>query len=204
MKFLKNILSLFGESPRRETKWKMTHDAAFTFRMGAGFAGAVTRTHPVGIEPCLISVANPITAFGQAVLVDSGDTNKGMRPLSSGDQAATTIEGVTVRPFPFQQQTTSNLSGAVALGTPGTPPGGGNIVDILRQGYILVSVVGTPVKGGAVFIWTAANSGQHVQGGFEAATPGGNGMGITGVGSGKTFFNGGPDANGLVELAYNI
>lgn len=202
MKFLKTILSLLGPSSRK-VNWKMTHDAAFTFRMPAGFAGAVTRTHPVGIEPCLISVTNPVTAFGQPVVVDAADTNKGMRPLAAADQSLTTIEGITVRPFPFQQQTTSNLAGAVTLGTAGTPPTSG-VIDILRQGYILVPVNGSPIKGGAVFIWTAASSGVHVQGGFEAATPGGSGMQISGVGSGKTFFNGGPDANGLVELAYNI
>ena len=31
-----------------------TRDVAFTFRMGAGFAGDVNRTHPASIEPVMI------------------------------------------------------------------------------------------------------------------------------------------------------
>lgn len=171
-----------------------TRDIAITYRMQAGFQGDVNRTHPASIEPCLIDASAPPTAYGQGVLVDP--TTQGVRPLVAGDQALTAIYGVTVRPYPLQAGSTTNF-GATVIG-PATPPVTGPM-DILRSGYIMVPVVGSPVKGGAVYIWTAASSGSHVQGGFEAVSPAGNGMQVVG-----SYFNGGPDANGICELEFNV
>lgn len=172
-------------------------DAAFTFRMGAGFVGDVNRTHPATIEPALVDASAPPTLFGQAVLVDP--TTQGVRPLVAGDQALTTIYGITVRPYPFQQSTASLANAQANLGAAAPPASGA--IDVLRSGYIMVSVVGSPVKGGAVYIWTAAASGSHVQGGFEATDPTSNGMRVDAP---KTYFNGAPDSTGIVELGFNI
>ena len=70
-------------------------------------------------------------------------------------------------------------------------------MDILRAGYITVPVVGAPVQGGAVFIWIAASSGNHVQGGFEDQASAGNTIALD---TSKYFFNNAPDADGYVEL----
>jgi hypothetical protein len=75
-----------------------------------------------------------------------------------------------------------------------------NAVDVCRQGYIGVTVNGATRKGGTVYVWSAATAAPHVQGGFEAATPGANGFALPA----SCTFQGAADANGNVELAFNI
>lgn len=173
---------------------------AFQYRMGAGFPGDVNRTHPASILPCLVDASAPPTLFGQAVLVDP--TTQGVRPVVTADGTGITdIFGVTVRPYPFQQQAATNY-GAVGFGA-GTPPEPGAI-DVLRAGYIMIQLnnyaADPSVKAGAVFIWVAASSGQHVMGGFEAEASGGN----TAALSPRYFFNSSPDANGITELGVSL
>jgi hypothetical protein len=173
--------------------------AAFTFRAGAGFPGAVTRQENSIIEPVLIDASAPPLLFGVPVVIDP--TTQGIRPLVAGDSALTTFYGVLVRPFPTSTASATNF-GAVPLGTAGVPPTSGP-ADVLVSGYINVQVpVGSTaaVKNGAVFIWIAATSGVHIQGGFETAASGGNTIAIAGT----THFNGPQDANGIIELVFNI
>lgn len=171
-------------------------DAAFQFRMGAGFPGDVNRTHPATIEPVLIDATSPPTAFGQPVLVDP--TSQGVRPFAAGDTAITTAYGMSVRPYPFQQSSASNF-GSAAFGT-GAPPATG-VMDVLRAGYIMAKLPTgeTSVKGGAVYVWCAASTGVHVQGGIESAASAGNTAALAGV-----TFNGAPDADGTVEVVFNV
>lgn len=170
-----------------------TCDAAFQFRMGSGFAGDVNRTHPATIEPCLNDVGTPVLFYGEAVLVDT--TNQSVQPFGAGDTAVTVAYGVSVRPYPFQQSSASNF-GEAAFGD-ATPPAGA--IDILRAGYIMAKVTGTPTKGQPVHVWCAASAGAHVQGQFEAVADAGNTATLA-----NATFNGSPDANGVVEIAFNI
>jgi hypothetical protein len=173
-----------------------TVDTAFTFRMGAGFAGDVNRGHPASIQPSLISPNNPVTAYGQPVVIDtSGGANGGVRPLSAGDTALTDIWGITVRPYPIQQPTTANNYGAVPYGGAIVPPAL-QPIDIMRGGYMMVSVVGAPARGGTVYIWCAASGGGHIQGGFEAAASGGN----TATLAAPWAWNSPADSNGIAEI----
>ena len=172
-----------------------TCDTAFTFRMGAGFAGDVNRGHPASILPCLIDPTNPVTAFGVPVITVAA--SNGVRPFAAGDTAVTDAFGVSVRPFPYQQATTSNNYGAVAYGA-GTPS---NLqpIDILRAGYIMVPVVGAVTKGAPVYVWCAASTGAHVQGGFEASA------GTTAaLATPKFQWNGPADSTGIAELSITL
>jgi len=181
--------------------------AAFTFRAGAGFPGAVSRQENSTIEPVLIDASAPPLLYGVPVIIDA--TTAGIRPLVAGDTAITNIYGVLVRPFPTSQFSVSNY-GNTPLGGAGIPPASGP-ADVLTRGYIIVQVpIGTTVatKNSAVFVWIAATSGVHIQGGFETVASGGNTIAIAGssyiTGQGNTHFNGPQDANGLIELAFNI
>src|ERR1022692_1518366 len=98
-----------------------TRDIAITFRMAAGYAGAVNRTHPVSIEPCLIDYSSPPLYYGQGVVIDP--TTQGVRPLVAGDSGLTDVYGITVRPFPLQQ-TTGTLPLSSAIGAAKPPAGG--------------------------------------------------------------------------------
>lgn len=188
---------------------RYTRDVAFQFRMGAGFLGDVNRTHPVTIEPVLLSVTNPTpTTYGQAVVVDTGDPNSGVRALASGDSALTQVYGFLVRPFPIQATPTASFGAPASLDTSSsfaTPPTSGP-VDIMRSGYMIGKInsgITAPKKGGTVFIWVAATSSNHVQFFLETAASSGNTVALTGAGSIATF-QGPADSNGLVEFAFNI
>lgn len=194
---LKSIFARFGR--REKGKFvgrRHTNDVAFQFRMGAGFVGDVNRVHPMSVEPALVDPINPSPAYGVPVVVNPA--NNGLRPLSAGDQALLDVYGVLVRPFPIQQRTGSD---AAAIGA-AVPPVAGAI-DVMRSGYMMVQLNNGAVvaKGGQVFIWTAASAGNHVQGGFEGAAVGGSGIALP---AGKYQFNGPADANGIVEIAWNI
>ena len=169
-----------------------TCDVAFAYRMGAGFAGDVNRTHPASIEPVLVDTTTPPDAYGQAVLINAaGDA---VRKLAAADSAVTDIYGVLVRPYPTQQASASNF-GAATLGA-AVPPASG-IADVLKDGYIMVNLPagGVVKKGGQVFVWIAADSGSHKAGGFEAAASGGNTIALS-----NAKFNGAADASGNVEI----
>lgn len=175
---------------------------AFQFRMPAGFPGDVNRTHPAEIEATLIDASAPPTLYGQFVLMDA--TTQGVRPYAAGDasDSVTSIPwGVTVRPFPTQQTTTGTAYGAIGFGA-ATPPVAG-IIDVARNALIMGQLnvgVTAPVKGGRVYIWCAATSGNHIQGGIETAASSGNTVEL----DQRFVFNSPPDANGVVELSVNI
>jgi len=170
---------------------------AFPFRMGAGFAGDVNRTHPASVEPALNDATNPVLLPGLACVASaSGNT---VRQMAAGDTALTDIWGVLVRAFPTQQVTATLAYGQVAYGA--VAPGTVQPVDVLRSGYILVPVNGAVVKGGAVYIWVAASAGAHVQGGFESAATGGSTMTLS---TGRAYWNGPADSTGIAELAFNV
>ena len=171
--------------------------AAFQFRMGAGFVGDVNRTHPASIESCLIDSTKPPTFFGQAVAPDAASPN-GVRVLAAGDSGVTHIYGVTVRPFPFQQQTTSTAFGGTAFGGE-TPPTSG-IIDVLRNGYMMVTLQGAAAasKGAPIKVCIVAGTG-YVVGGFSADSVSGTFITLDGA----SLFNGPADSNGIVEIAVN-
>jgi hypothetical protein len=169
------------------------------FRMGVGFPGDLTRMTPAAkVEPCLADPTNPPTALGQAVQLVAA--SGGVAPVTA---AAQQVWGVTVRGYPMQPPNASGFYGQAPFGnvspwlTAGNPNGA---VDVLRSGYMTVQVNGTPVRGGAVFIWIAATAAPHVQGGFEAAGTVGSTVQLPQT----CTYQSGPDANGVCELAFNI
>lgn len=167
-----------------------TRDVAFPYRMGAGNAGDINRTHPFQSLAGIQDATSPLTRYGNAALIATGG---GMRTPIAGDTAITKIYGVLARPYPIQGFSWANQG----LGTPAPPaPADKQILDICTQGFILVNVFGAPVtKGGAVFVWVAASGGGHIQGGFEAAATGGSTAAIV-----NAVFNGPQDANGVAEI----
>lgn len=172
-----------------------TCDVAFPFRMGAGFQGDVNRTHPFTVEPAPIDLTRPPLAYGLAGVIDS--VTKRFRVVQPTDTALTAVYGIAVRPYPIQQATASNQFAAIGFGS--GAPSTIQPIDVLRAGYIMVPIVGLPGKGDPVYVWCAASSGAHVQGGFESANPGGNGFALTGS---RITFNGVPDSSGIGEVAF--
>lgn len=174
---------------------------AFQFRMGNGVAGSVNRFHPATVVPQPIDPTNP-PSIGLAGVIDA--TSNKFRVIGTGDSALTDVWGILVRPWPFQQgnSPSPNFVGAVGFGGVQPVPQQFGVWDVLRSGYIMVPVVGSPVLGGPVYIWYAVASGAHIQGGAEAGATGGSTFQITG--NDKTQFNSGADAFGVAEIGFNI
>jgi hypothetical protein len=180
-----------------------TQDAAFTFRMPTGFPGTVNRTHPASIEPCLIDPSAPPLAYGIPLIIDA--TSQGVRPFTVGDTGVTAAYGFAVRPYPIQQQSATNY-GSIAFGA-AVPPAS-QPMDVLKSGYILATLnnfaVNNSTKDGAVYVWCAATSGQHVQGQLEAVATGGSTAALSIGSQQQTYFNGPAGPDGVVEVAFNL
>lgn len=178
---------LFG-SPIRST----THDVAFTFRMGAGSPGDVNRTHPASIISGLINTTTPPRYYGDFVLNDA--TTNSYKGVVAGDGSATALKfaGVAVRPFPTQQNSGGMSS---PLGEAAAPTSG--VLDVLDDGFIMVKIPAgvTVAKGGTVYVWCAASTGNHVQGRCEGAASSTNTVPVA-----NAYFTGPADANGVVEV----
>lgn len=166
-----------------------TCDVAFPYRMGAGFGGDVNRTHPFSVEACLIDAANPPLFYGQAVMIGAGNA---VRRVLDTDDAATKIYGVAVRPYPLQQQS-GGMSAALGAATPPTS----GVIDVLRLGYVMVPMHGTPGKGDDLYVWSDASAGGEVLGQFTTTTTAGSTIGPL---TGSSSFNGPPDTNGVGEI----
>lgn len=173
--------------------------SAFPYRMGAGFQGDVNRTHPVDIEANKMDASAPPTFYGQPVLMAA--TGNGVRAVDASDDAITNIYGVTARPYPISQGS-GGPSASFGAATIPTTPGAAPIVDVMRNGLIMVKVPASQgtgaVKGGPVYIWTAASSGEHIVGGFEVTnTPGS----VAALDPNFYTFNGPGDADGNIEIS---
>lgn len=183
-----------------------TRDAAFTFRMGAGFAGECNRSHPFTIEPAQNDPTSPVLAYGLACMQNSGNSVNDIRSVATGDSAATSIFGILVRPYPITPQSGTNF-GALGFGAT-VAPSTLLTCEVLKSGYIVVAVSGFVAgstvfyKGSAVEVWYAASSGAHVQGGFEFGHTGGSSFPLDASGN-RIYWNGPPDANGVAELVFN-
>jgi len=182
------ILAAFGCSVRARTT-----DAAFGFRMGAGFPGDVNRSGMFNVVPSLQDTTNPVQLYGNPVLINSAANS--VRQLLATDTAVTRIDGILVRPYPTQQST-GGMSSAIGAAT---PPVGPAVVDVLRSGFGIVkcnNFAATPsTKGGAVYVWITASSGNHVQGGLEAINNGVNTIAIT-----NARWASPPDSQGIAEI----
>lgn len=177
-----------------------TCDTSFTFRMGAGFAGDVNRGHPASILPKIIDTSvGPSPLYGQPCILVAA--TGGVRQFAAGDTGLTDSFGVVVRPYPIQQASNTNFSGAVpygAISPPSLQP-----LDVLRAGYVMVQLPAgqTPQPGGLVYVWCAASGAGHTQGNFEASASGGN---TAALASPKFFWNSPVDANGVAELGITV
>jgi len=174
-------------------------DVAFTYRMGAGFPGDVNRTHPASITANLVDTVDFPTAYGQLVVNNGANRVRRVKASDQSNTVPLTPAGLVVRAFPIQQQSATNF-GETGIGAAAPPVSG--IVDVMTSGFAMVQLnpgVTAPVKGGPVFIWAAATSGNRIQGGYETVASAGNTVQLA---PGFTY-NGPPDANGVVEVNFN-
>lgn len=184
-------LALAGVIAAMSSKRAETHDISYDSRMPSGFPGDPNRTHPFSILPGLAntSVQAP-RLYGDPLIIDSATSS--YRGITTSDTATFACDGVLVRPYPTQQ-TSGGMTSAIGAAAPNLL----QPIDVLNDGYIMVKLNGSTAstKGGAVFVYTAASNGAHVQGGFEAAA----GASLTLVSNMR--FNGPAGPDGVVEAS---
>lgn len=168
---------------------------AFQYRLPAGIPGTISRAWPTTVEGQQVDASNPPTVYGAPVVIDA--TTEGVRPVAAADTA---IYGFLVRSYPTQGPGTGGPLNLDSPYGPGIPPNYG-VVSVLRQGYMSTALSGSAsaVKGGQVYVWTAASAAPHVQGGLEAAAT----TGSTILVPGATFMSA-ADSSGNVEISFNV
>lgn len=157
------------------------------FRAPFGIAGAVSREDNKLIEAQGLNVSLPFASYGIPGKIVSGL----FVPVALvGDTAP---YGFLVRPYPFQGP---NASDALGTSVPLTT----GVANILKRGYIQVQCnAGTPALNGTVYIRYANSDSTHPVAGIEAAAVGSTTVALT-----NCYFTGPADANGLVEIAFNL
>ncbi|EPQ1146735.1 hypothetical protein I5498_21815 [Citrobacter amalonaticus] len=163
-------------------------DNTFLYRMSAGIAGAISRPQDLTVEPQTLDSAKAFVAYGLAGKFSAGK----FVPIEEADTAAVVV-GIYVRPYP----TASQPDKVRQIGT------GYNFAgDCMKRGYVTVNLgadASAVTLGGAVYMRVATPSDTSPLGAFLAAADGENTVQIT-----NAFFNGPGDANGNIELAFNI
>jgi hypothetical protein len=161
---------------------------AYLFSPPAGIPGTINSALDATIESFYLDETATPEAFGIPVKL-AGDK---IAAFESGDAAAD-FYGVLVRNVP---SISGNMTQSFGSGVPNpeTPQG------VMRRGYISVRcTVGTPARGGAVYVRVTAATGKAV-GDFEATADGSNNVLIPGVVWGVSD----KDASGNTVISVNI
>lgn len=156
---------------------------AYLYNAPAGVPGDVTRELETLVEPVLLGAA--FTAFGVPYKMDSA--GKAI-PVANGD-AATVFKGIISRFVP-------SISGNMTQGLNDAIPNQDSTQGGVRRGYVnVLCKVGTPVKGGTVYMRVVAASGKAI-GDLEATSDSTNSVALVGV----EWAVNGKDASNITEL----
>lgn len=134
--------------------------ASYLYQSPAGVPGDITRTDESNVEPAnLIDIDD---TFAQAFGIPMKYATGGISQFAAGD-AATVFAGVLIREVP-------SISGNTAQGLDDTVPNPDVPNALLVRGYVSVKcTVGTPARGGIVYVRVEADTGKFV-GDFEASS----------------------------------
>lgn len=166
----------------------MTLGNAYVTRMPVGFPGMVNRVSEASLQQEILDATHPPLLYGTFVKMVSGK----IHIIESGD-AATAVCGLIAKPYPVQETTAAGSAlGAAAVPNKDLP------ADILKRGYMIVGFAGvTAAKGGQVNVCINVAGGGAI--GDITETTDGNNVAVA-----NCFFMGAADANGMVEISYNI
>lgn len=152
--------------------------------MGSGIAGAITRPLETTVESVNLNASKPVLAFGAPVKLVSGKAE----PFEVGSTAAS-FYGVITRVAP-------SIGGNTAQTFTDSTPNTASIQGVAVRGYLnVVCTIGTPVRGGAVYVRVVAASGKAI-GDFEATADGSNNVALTNV----VWAVDGKDGDNITEL----
>lgn len=149
-----------------------TKDVSYLFQAPNGVPGDVTRTDESNVEPAmLVGVGSAPAVFPSAFGIPMKYVAGGIQQFS-GSEAATAFAGVLIREVPAIGGSGSDTSFG---GSPYSPVP----VGLCVRGYVsVVCAVGTPARGGVVYVQVTADA--VPVGAFRAdGTDGGNAVALT-------------------------
>ena len=159
---------------------------AYTFNAPSGVPGDITRVDESNAEPIMLGNANAI-AFGIPLKYDGS----GNAIPFVGGEANTDFQGTLVRYAP-------GISGNTNQGLTDTTPNSAQVQQILVRGYMsVICTVGTPVRGGIVYIVINTAGGGAI-GDFRATADGGNTIALSNTQA--SWAADGKDANNNAEI----
>jgi hypothetical protein len=169
---------------------------AYLLNMPSGFPGSLNRWEHATVEAQQISATAPPLTYGQVVVMDTATGT--IRQPTTSDTAG--FYGLNVRPWPTQGfgVPAGSLSDPVGAATPPTV----GAVDVMRRGYMLCRLGGATAaaRNLPVNVWTGATAGQQVTGNVTAVAPAAGSCVVLP----NAVFMSAADANGIVEVAFNI
>lgn len=143
---------------------------AYLYQAPAGVPGDITRPDETSVEPAMLIAVS--TVYAQAFGIPVKYATGGISQFASGD-IATAFAGVLIREAP-------SISGNALQGLDDAVPNPAQAQGFVVRGYVNVKcVVGTPARGGVVYVQSVANGGVAV-GAFRAdGTDSGNAVALT-------------------------
>lgn len=161
---------------------------AYLYQAPAGVPGDITRTDETNVEPANL-VAQSGT-YAQAFGIPMKYASGGIKQFVGGETAAD-FAGVLVREVP-------SISGNNAQGFDDTVPNQSVPNGLAVRGYVNVKcTVGTPVRGGTVYVRVIADTGKAI-GDFEASSD--STLSVALSATQATWASDGKDANNNAEL----
>lgn len=158
------------------------------YRMSSGIAGAVSRPQDLTVEPHILDATKPFPAYGLGGKIVGGK----FVPVEAADPV-TVLAGIFIRPYPTASQPDKIRQISSGFNFSG---------DNLKRGYVTVNIGGdasSVALYAPVFMRVGTPSAASPLGAFLASADGENTVQIT-----NAYFNGPGDAEGNIELAYNI
>lgn len=160
---------------------------AYLFQAPTGVAGDITRTDESNVEPAMLVAVSAVyaQAFGIPMVYVAG----GISQYATGNTAAQ-FAGILIREVP-------SISGNALSGFTDNIPLPTVAQGLLVRGYASVKcVLGTPARGGIVYIRVVASTG-HAIGDFDATTDADN---VALTLAQASWASDGKDADGNAEI----
>lgn len=161
---------------------------AYLYQAPAGVPGDITRTDETNTEPAMLVALSG--TFAQAFGIPMVYATGGIQQYSAGKTAAD-FAGILVREVP-------SISGNTSQGFDTNIPNPDQVAGLAVRGYIAVKcTVGTPARGGIVYVRVVAAMGKAI-GDLEATADGGNSVALSSTQA--SWAVDGKDADSNTEL----
>ncbi len=156
---------------------------AFTYGTPAGITGSVSRPLESFVDTVEMNSSTPFLVYGA---FGSFDASGYFVPVTG---STTAVDGLLVRSAP-------SITGSLNAGFNATVPNADYVQGRMVRGYAKVAcTVGTPVKGGAVYVRTVAATGKAI-GDIEATADSGKQITVTNA----EWAVNGKDGNNVAEI----